>query len=376
MPNSVAHTPNVRHALVVGAALAFALSGTALSPTRALAVSQETQDELAATADKVQQTTKAYNDAVAAADDLQKKIDENNASIEKLEAQLPAQQEKASAAMRDIYKAKQGANPLMSFMLNSESLSDFLTKMVYMNQVQDANTKALEELEATQQELEQDKTELTQAKAQLDAKKTEAAKALSTAQSEASAAQAKAEAEAAAELAAAQAEAAKGTPDTAPAEGEGESGENTKTNGTVPNQKVDVPLSTGEVNWNLSRDEFVAEWTQRIDNYLAGSPLAGKGAVFAAAAWDNQVDPRWSPAISTIESGKGAHQANSYNAWGMRAKSGGWLGFGSWDEAINYHVAYLKRVYGTTCTPAAAKKYCPPTWQDWYNKVTAQMNRI
>ena len=50
--------------------------------------------------------------------------------------------------------------------------------------------------------------------------------------------------------------------------------------------------------------------------------------------------------------------------------------FGSWSEGISAHVAYLGANYGSTLTPAAAKKYCPPTWQDWYNKVAAQMNRI
>ncbi len=31
----------------------------------------------------------------------------------------------------------------------------------------------------------------------------------------------------------------------------------------------------------------------RIDSYLAGSPLSGQGATFAAAAWDYGVDPRF-----------------------------------------------------------------------------------
>lgn len=82
------------------------------------------------------------------------------------------------------------------------------------------------------------------------------------------------------------------------------------------------------------------------------------------------------PAIACIESTKGAYCANSYNAWGWSARGGGWRSFGSWSEGISAHVAYLGANYGSTLTPAAAKKYCPPTWQDWYNKVAAQMNRI
>ena len=46
-------------------------------------------------------------------------------------------------------------------------------------------------------------------------------------------------------------------------------------------------------------------------------------------------------------------------------------------ETLGCHLmAYLGANYGSTLTPAAAKKYCPPTWQDWYNKVANQMNRI
>lgn len=50
--------------------------------------------------------------------------------------------------------------------------------------------------------------------------------------------------------------------------------------------------------------------------------------------------------------------------------------FSSWEESITAHVAFLGDVYGPTLTPAAAQKYCPPTWQDWYNKVGGQMNLI
>ena len=50
--------------------------------------------------------------------------------------------------------------------------------------------------------------------------------------------------------------------------------------------------------------------------------------------------------------------------------------FGSWDESIRAHVSFLGSVYGATLTPAAAQKYCPPTWQDWYNKVGGQMSQI
>ena len=137
-----------------------------------------------------------------------------------------------------------------------------------------------------------------------------------------------------------------------------------------------IPVSTGTGTLKDACSAAFREWTSRIDNYLAGSPMAGQGYNFAVAAWNTGVDPRWSPAIACIESTKGAYCANSYNAWGWSARGGGWRSFGSWSEGISAHVAYLGANYGSTLTPAAAKKYCPPTWQDWYNKVAAQMNRI
>lgn len=128
-----------------------------------------------------------------------------------------------------------------------------------------------------------------------------------------------------------------------------------------------------EVDFTVGKEAFMAEWTARIDAYLAGSPLAGQGATFAEAAWNNGVDPRWSPAISNTESSKGAvPYKSSYNAWGWMAS----VTWGSWEEAINAHVAGLASGYGYSITVAAAQKYCPPTYMDWYNKTIAEMMKI
>ena len=153
------------------------------------------------------------------------------------------------------------------------------------------------------------------------------------------------------------------------------SGNNSNSQANNANTTIDTTPSNSNTG-NSDYDSFINEWTSRIDNYLAGSPMAGQGYNFAVAAWNTGVDPRWSPAIACIESSKGLYCAGSYNAWGWSARGGGWRSFGSWSEAVSAHVAYLGANYGSTLTPAAAKKYCPPTWQDWYNKVANQMNRI
>lgn len=126
-----------------------------------------------------------------------------------------------------------------------------------------------------------------------------------------------------------------------------------------------------DVDWSVGRDAFIAEWTARIDAYLAGSPLAGQGVTFATAAWDNGVDPRWSPAISNTESSKGAVCFLPYNAWGWGQSS-----WGSWEEAINAHVTGLASVYGYSITYGAAAMYCPPNTAHWFANTLAQMKLI
>ena len=126
-----------------------------------------------------------------------------------------------------------------------------------------------------------------------------------------------------------------------------------------------------EVDFTVGKEAFITQWTSRIDNYLAGSPLAGYGSTFAEAAWNNGVDPRWSPAISNTESSKGAVCFKPYNAWGWGSSS-----WSSWEEAINAHVAGLASGYGYSITVANAQKYCPPTYMDWYTKTISQMQMI
>lgn len=125
------------------------------------------------------------------------------------------------------------------------------------------------------------------------------------------------------------------------------------------------------IDWSVGREAFVAEWSARIDAYLAGSPLSGYGTTFAEAAWENGIDPRWSPAISNTESGKGSVCFLPHNAWGWGSSA-----WGDWDTAIRSHVAGLASGYGYSLTPEGAAMYCPPHAADWYNKTLAQMASI
>lgn len=126
-----------------------------------------------------------------------------------------------------------------------------------------------------------------------------------------------------------------------------------------------------EVDWSCGKDAFIFEWTNRINNYLAGSPLAGQGETFATAAWENGVDPRWSPAISNTESTKGTNCFLPHNAWGW-----GSTGWSSWEEAINAHVAGLAKGYGYTISYSNAQKYCPPNYDNWFRDTLREMSKI
>lgn len=125
------------------------------------------------------------------------------------------------------------------------------------------------------------------------------------------------------------------------------------------------------VDFSIGKDAFIAQWTDRIDKYLAGSDLAGYGSTFAEAAWNNGVDPRWSPAISNTESTKGANCFAPHNAWGWTG--GAWS---SWDNAISAHVKGLADVYGFTISYSNAKKYCPPNADNWYRDTLNEMSKI
>lgn len=130
-------------------------------------------------------------------------------------------------------------------------------------------------------------------------------------------------------------------------------------------------LPAGDVDFSMGREAFIAEWTERIDNYLFGSPLAGHGSTFAEAAWEAGIDPRWSPAISNTESTKGRVCFKSHNAWGWDQTN-----WPDWDTAIRAHVAGLARGYGFTISYSYAQRYCPPNYDNWYRDTLNQMSLI
>lgn len=129
-----------------------------------------------------------------------------------------------------------------------------------------------------------------------------------------------------------------------------------------------------------ARADAVAEWSGRIDAYLAGTPLSGYGATFAQVAMDYGIDPRLAPAIAMVESGAGSACFNSHNAWGY-----GNYGWSDWDSAINGYVSGLyagysgwmaEGDYGLTVTPSMASVYSGYDDGVWYSTVLGEMSAI
>jgi hypothetical protein len=304
----------------------------------------------------IESTAAAYNAACDQYNQLTVRMCELEAQIAQVQEQLPAQREKAAAAIRALYLMQQDTPGLIGLLLSSDTFNEFISTMTYLDAVQNASVAEANKLVELEDTLAADKRELEAARIQASEAMTTASAALSQATAARDAVVAEARAQAAAEEEAAAAAVAAAAAQEAAA-----------------NQQVDTPASptTEGVDIASERDAFVAQWAPRIDAYLAGSPMAGTGTTFAQAAWDYGVDPRWSPAIAHIESSKGAHCFKPYNAWGWGNAS-----WGSWDEAIRAHVAGLARGYGSTISVAAAKKYCPSNWEHWYSATLAQMERI
>jgi len=137
-------------------------------------------------------------------------------------------------------------------------------------------------------------------------------------------------------------------------------------------------------------DRRGGNWIGRIDQYLAGTPLAGQGRAFFLAAVDNGLPPNLSVAIAARESGKGAQiPSGSYNPFGMTAGTApgyavvnargpdgtrGYQAFPDWATAIKEHNKFIANHWGAVSGPRQMRGYAmDPAWA---NGVQANMGQI
>jgi hypothetical protein len=318
----------------------------------AFAADSDYEQELSELQQRIESTSADYEAAVAKANDIEAKIEETEAKIADVEAQLPLQREKSAAAVKALYLMQQDRPGLLELILSANDFNEFITSIKYLDSFQEASINEAARLTEMEEELTRTKGELEAAKEEAEAQKAACASALADAQAARTEAQNKA-----AEVAQQEETQAAQAIEEARAED--------------PEVEEPAEVTTPGVSLADPRDEFVAQWTPRIDAYLAGSPMAGTGSVFAEAAWDYGVDPRWSPAIAYTESSKGAVCFKPYNAWGWGNSS-----WSDWDSAIRAHVSGLARGYGYTISVSSAQKYCPDNWQHWYSVTLAQMESI
>ncbi len=360
---------------------------------------------------KIEEATATYQSAAAAVSELEGQIAENEARTAEIEEKLPEQRARTAISIKNLYLLQQSSAGLIDLILSSNSFNDFITTLQYIDTIQQRNNDEVAQLASMDNELKQTQAELSKEYEVAEQKQSEALSALEEARAAKRALQQRAEAIAQAEakareeaIAAAQAakeakekearEAAEREKANKAAEEAKqkeqqeqeqqqeeqheepqESSEATFTTSSGNTAPIEVPTETTSVSTepmtSNTTSEETSSWAARIDAYLAGSPLAGYGSTFAKAAAQYGVDPRFSPAISCIESSKGAICFLPHNAWGWGSSS-----WPDWESAIYDHVAGLASGYDGTLTLEGAMRYCPPTYQEWYSSVLSEMNSI
>lgn len=382
----------------------------------------------------IEQLTVALHNANAQANAAAARTAEIQVDIDAIRAILPAQQARSDAGMRQRYIMQSNPLAYVDEILASQTFGDFMRQTEYLDRITQSNLDELNrtrdlknQLDAAmaEQQRVQDEAQanLEAAQAALQAEQAQRAEkqASGIAAAVASAGQMGGDSSVEVKLsdeevralengagASTAAEASSGSspeagsasePTSESTAGSDSSGSSTTDTATAEspsatatdaagNKPVEYtvaattdtsPLNDG-ANWYADRDEFLAEWTPRLDAYLQGSALEGQGANFAASAWKHCIDPRYSAAISNIESGKGRLCIRPYNAWGWGAADSDPSGlakeWSSWEEAIEAHTAGLENGYGYTISMSGARKYCPYNWQEWYNTTLNEMAKI
>ncbi len=318
----------------------------------------ETLEELQA---KVEQTNSEYDAANQRVTELQTQIAENQARIAEIEKQLPEQRSRAAESIRAMYRMQQGSMGIIDLLLSADSFNDLIAVVQYLEIIQNKNSDAINHLVDLSKELAETQSSLNAQMAEAEEQKKAAEDAMNAAISTRQALQAELAQQAAAEAAAAEAALREAA------------GESSFTNASGNQTETTTPPSPSadNVDWSNDKTSFVSNWGARIDAYLSGSPLAGYGSTFAEAAWAYGVDPRFSPAISAVESSKGRYNFLPYNAWGW-----GSVSWSSWEEAIWDHTAGLAAGYGGRLSVAGAARYNPANPSGWYSAVLTQMEYI
>ncbi len=331
----------VRNALLCGGIALSLCIGSIAYPTTALAEGLEASGIANLQQMEIEALESAYESALNRVADAKARIAENQAKIDKLERELPGQQERTDEAIREMYVMQRSKLRYLDSLLGAESFDEFIKRVDYFERVGEVNLDELNKLKTMLAELEEARVALDAAQQEADTQAEIAREALQTVQNERAEKQRKAQEE------------------------------------SIAQDNSSVILDGAD--WHMSEAEFIEAWAPRIDAYLAGSPMEGTGAIFARQAFRYCIDPRWSPAISNTESSKGRYCIRPFNAWGWGAADSDPYNlaseWSSWEEAIETHIRGLANGYGYTISKSAAEKYCS-TPDSWYSNTLREMSAI
>lgn len=150
----------------------------------------------------------------------------------------------------------------------------------------------------------------------------------------------------------------------------------------VAADSISADYSVAESSASLANDSSTdSDYDERVvllKKYLdsKNSPLSGKSKEFISYADKYELDWRFVPAITGVESSFGKRiPEDSYNAYGW---ANGKYSFTSWEESIEVVSKTLKIKYidkGATSIEAIGRIYAPPS-STWPNKVHYFMNQI
>ncbi len=183
----------------LGAALVCGSVATVF-PASAFAATEASESNLAQAKKQVEDASKTFEDSMNKVDELNEKIDDTTTEILRIEEEvLPEQRTRAAEAASDLYKMQCDSPNIISMLMNSTSLEDFLTSTKYLSLIQDKHTDELNELKAVEDDLSAKMDDLHTALDDADAEKDKASAALEKAQTAADAAQSQVDSENAAE---------------------------------------------------------------------------------------------------------------------------------------------------------------------------------
>jgi len=354
-------------------ALSLALTTAPLVPVMA---DEASIDSLQAEADtlysRIEATTASYQQAAAEVASIEEQIVQNEARMAEIQAALPEQRSRTAACIKAFYKYEQSQGSLLSILLAADDFEDFIRTLHYLSAIHEHNLNEIAKLNQMNDELVQTQTLLSSQRESASARAQEALTALNEARAARVELQQRAIQVAVQEEEVREEAIAIARETVEAAIEQDEPATFTTASGNVV--EIEIPeepsVSTEPLVTNTTSQE-TEDWASRINAYLEGSPLEGYGQAFADAAAAYGVDPRLSPAIATIESGKGEYTFADHNAWGW-----GDSGWDSWEEAIDEQVAGLASGYDGTLTYEGAERYCPPNADEWYSSVASEMDAI